>query len=116
MEVPYILESIENRKRILATRDISKGTLVRKLVPGVHTVPISGQKHFCQLLQSLKFDEEKVRFIDHCYDIDDKLHEVMDDSKHIRHEHGQLSNIARLKGRKICLSKFMILFQSYFYI
>ena len=111
MEVPYILESIESRKRILATRDISKGTLVRKLVPGVQTVPISGQKHFRQLLQSLKFDDEKVRFIDYCYNIDDTLHEIIDDSKHIRHDHGQLSNIARLKGEKICCSKFMILSQ-----
>ena len=100
MEVPYVLETIENRKRILATKDISKGTLVRKLVPGVQTVPITGQKHFRQLLQSLKFDDEKVRFIDHCYNIDDMLHEVIDDSKHIRHDLGQLSNIARLKGRK----------------
>ena len=108
MEVPYVLEYIENRKRILATKDISKGTLVRKLIPGVHTVPISGQKHYRQLLQSLKFDDEKVRFIDHCYDIDDTIHEVIDDSKHIRHDHGQLSNIVRLKGRKLCRSKFMI--------
>ena len=109
MEVAYVLESIENRKRIIATRDILKGTLVRKFVPGAHTVPISGQKHFRQLLQSLKFDDEKVRFIDHCYNIDDTLHEVIDDSQHIRHDHGQLSNIARLKGRKICSSKFIIL-------
>ena len=109
MEVPYVLESIENRKRLLATRDVLKGTLVRKLVPGVQTVPITGQKHFRQLLQSLNFDDEKVRFLDHCYNIDDTLHEVIDDSQHIRHDHGQLSNIARLKGRKICRSKFMIL-------
>ena len=109
MEVPYFLESIEFRKRILATRDISKGALVRKLVPGVHTVPISGEKHFRQLLHSLKLYDEKLNLLDHCYDICDSLHEVIDDSQHIRHDHGQLSNIARLKGRKICRSKFMIL-------
>ena len=100
MEVPFHLESLNCRKGIFATRDIAKGTLVRKIVCGLNAVPISGQKHFCQLLNSMESEDEKVKWIHHCYDIDGTLHEIIDDSQHIHHENGEKCNISRFKGNE----------------
>ena len=101
MEVSYNIKSMQCRKGIFAARDIAKGTLVRKIGDGVNTVPISGQKHFCQLLNSLGSEVEKVKWIHHCYDVNGTLHEIIDDSQHIHHENGEKCNIARSKGKNI---------------
>jgi len=98
MEVSYNIKSMQCRKGIFAARDIAKGTLVREIGEGVNTVPISGQKHFYQLLNSLGSEVEKVKWIHHCYDVNGTLHEIIDDSQHIHHENGEKCNIARSKG------------------
>ena len=101
MEVLYHIEKRKSTTGIFATKDIAKGTLVRKIIPGVNTHPIKGQKIFCQYLSSIKSDEEKVEWINHCFDLDGTLHEVIDDSKHINHGNTRDCNISRGTGIQI---------------
>ena len=100
MEVLYRIHSLDGRKRLIATKDIAKSTLIRNIVPGVGTVPISGQKHLIPMLVSLESEAEKIDLLHNCFDINGMLHEIIDDSQYIRHESSEKSNIARSKGRR----------------
>ena len=100
MEVLYRTQSLDGRKRLIATKDIANGSLIRNIVPGVDTVPISGQKHLSHILYSLKSEDEKIDLLHHCFDINGTLHEISDDSQCICHESSEKSNIARSKGRR----------------
>jgi len=99
MEVLYRIQSLDGRKRLIATKDIAKGYLIRNVFPGVDTVPISGQKHLRHILCSLKSEDEKIDVLHHCFDINGILHEIIDDSQHICHESSEKSNIARSKDK-----------------
>ena len=98
MEVLYHVEIRKSKRSIFATKDIATGTIVRKIVPGVNTQPIKGQTMFCQFLNSIDSDEEKVEWINRCFDVRGTLHEVIDDSKHINHGNSRQCNISRGTG------------------
>ena len=100
MEVLYNTHSLDGRKRLIATKDIAKGTLIRNIIPGVDTAPINGQKHLSHILNSFESEDEKIDLIHHCFDINGMLQEIIGDSQHIRHESSEKSNIARSKGRR----------------
>ena len=98
MEVPYRVEERQSRMVVLAMQDIAKGTLIRKISPGVNTKPIKGQTMFCQYIDSLQYDDEKVEWVHRCYGLNGTFHELIDDSRHMNHGKLGECNISRGQG------------------
>ena len=99
MEVLYRLEIRNGKKGVFAAQDIAVGSRVRKMVAGVNTQQINGQKAFQELLNTLKSDEDKRRWINQCYGLNETLHEFLGDSQHVQHGDSNAANIVRGKGK-----------------
>ena len=98
MEVPYCVEHTQSGVGVFALQNISKGTLVRSMLPGVNTLPCNRQTMFQHLLVSLKSNDERIKWINRCYNLNGTIHEVLDATKYINHDNGDNVNIKRGQG------------------
>lgn len=101
LQVPYVVKKYNGGKGVFASKAIAKGTLVRKIILKINTRGFKGPKDVRKFLVRIKSIKEKIDWVNRCFFVSGKLHEITDDSQYIKHDNGTNVNISRGRGMSI---------------